>query len=299
MTDLVLSERRGPVALLTLNRPDALNALNRGLLETLADRTAEIAADSSVRAVVVTGAGRAFAAGADIAAMREMTAIEGEAFSRLGHRVLASLEELSVPTIAAVNGFALGGGCELACAWPVQGVPGCRHAVGGEVFEAPCFEARRPRACPVHVNKRGLDGVGGRSRVVWRKARGGIEHEVAHAADVAGDDRDAEKSCLEEHVREPLDAGGQRQEVEAGRDAAPSILRMPVMSSHTCRGGGGGGGGRSGGGGWVISLHEQQACPPSAAGCPAQRRAARAWKEQADAPRARPRARARAALPSR
>jgi len=116
LTDLVLSERRGPVALLTLNRPDALNALNRGLLETLADRTAEIAADSSVRAVVVTGAGRAFAAGADIAAMREMTAVEGEAFSRLGHRVLASLEELAVPTIAAVNGFALGGGCELACA---------------------------------------------------------------------------------------------------------------------------------------------------------------------------------------
>jgi enoyl-CoA hydratase len=102
--------------LLTLNRPDALNALNRGLLESLADRTAEIAADSSVRAVVVTGAGRAFAAGADIAAMREMSPIEGEAFSRLGHRVLAALEELAVPTIAAVNGFALGGGCELACA---------------------------------------------------------------------------------------------------------------------------------------------------------------------------------------
>jgi len=116
LTDLVLSERRGPVALLTLNRPDALNALNAGLLEALSERTAEIAADSGVRAVVVTGAGRAFAAGADIAAMREMTAIEGEAFSRLGHRALASLEELPVPVIAAVNGFALGGGCELACA---------------------------------------------------------------------------------------------------------------------------------------------------------------------------------------
>jgi enoyl-CoA hydratase len=116
LTDLVLSERRGPVALLTLNRPDALNALNQGLLETLAERTAEIAADSSVRAVVVTGAGRAFAAGADIAAMREMTPIEGEAFSRLGHRVMASLEDLAAPVIAAVNGFALGGGCELACA---------------------------------------------------------------------------------------------------------------------------------------------------------------------------------------
>ena len=91
MTDLVLSERRGPVALLTLNRPDALNALNSGLLETLADRTAEIAADSTVGAVVLTGAGRAFAAGADIAAMREMTAVEGDIIS--GRATLAAIKQ--------------------------------------------------------------------------------------------------------------------------------------------------------------------------------------------------------------
>ena len=150
MTDLVLSEHRGPVALLTLNRPEALNALSRGLLETLADRTAEIAADSTVRAVVVTGAGRAFAAGADIAAMREMTAIEGEAFSRLGHRVLASLEDLSVPTIAAVNGFALGGGCELACAcdW--------------------IYATRRARFGQPEVNLGLIPGFGGTSRLPRR-----------------------------------------------------------------------------------------------------------------------------------
>jgi enoyl-CoA hydratase len=116
VTDRVRLDRRGPVAILTLNRPEALNALDRAALEALAARTAELAGDPALRAVVVTGEGRAFAAGADIAAMRRMSALEGEAFSRLGHRALASLEALPVPTIAAVNGFALGGGCELACA---------------------------------------------------------------------------------------------------------------------------------------------------------------------------------------
>jgi enoyl-CoA hydratase len=113
---LVRSERRGAVALLTLAREDALNALDRGLLHALEARLDELAQDESVRAVVLTGAGRAFAAGADIAQMRGMTPAEAEAFSRLGHRVFGRLESLPVPTIAAVNGYALGGGCELACA---------------------------------------------------------------------------------------------------------------------------------------------------------------------------------------
>jgi enoyl-CoA hydratase len=119
VSQLVLSERRGPVGVLTLNRPEALNALSRALLEALEARTRELAGDPSVRAVVLTGAGRAFAAGADIAEMRGMSPVEGEAFSRLGHRVMAGLEALPVPVIAAVNGFALGGGCELAlaCDW--------------------------------------------------------------------------------------------------------------------------------------------------------------------------------------
>ena len=113
---VVRAERRGAVALLTLAREEALNALDRGLLHALEARIDELAQDESVRAVVLTGAGRAFAAGADIAQMRGMTPAEAESFSRLGHRVFARLEALPVPTIAAVNGYALGGGCELACA---------------------------------------------------------------------------------------------------------------------------------------------------------------------------------------
>jgi enoyl-CoA hydratase len=112
---LVRSERRGAVALLTLDRADALNALDRATLVALEERIAEVARDESLRAVVLTGAGRAFAAGADIAQMRGMTPPEAESFSRLGHRVFGALEALRVPTIAAVNGYALGGGCELAC----------------------------------------------------------------------------------------------------------------------------------------------------------------------------------------
>ena len=114
--DPVRSERHGAVATLILNRPKALNSLDSATLEALYACCAEIAAEPAVRAVVVTGEGRAFAAGADIAEMREHGAREAQAFSRLGHRALAALEDLSVPTIAAVNGYALGGGCELACA---------------------------------------------------------------------------------------------------------------------------------------------------------------------------------------
>ena len=112
----IRNERRGSVALLTLDRPKALNALDSATLEELTRQVEGIAADRSVRAVVLTGEGRAFAAGADIAEMRKLTALEAEAFSRLGHETMLAFEALSVPTIAAVNGFALGGGCELACA---------------------------------------------------------------------------------------------------------------------------------------------------------------------------------------
>jgi enoyl-CoA hydratase len=115
--DLLIEERRGPVAVWTLNRPSAMNALNRALLDALAEVIARARAASDLRAIVLTGAGdRAFVAGADIAEMAPMDAAAAERFSAHGQAVFDALSALPMPSIAAVGGFALGGGCELAMA---------------------------------------------------------------------------------------------------------------------------------------------------------------------------------------
>lgn len=114
-TDILLRERDGGTVTLTLNRPDKLNALNEALVKALLDAVAELDADPSVRVVILTGAGeKAFVAGADIAAMANMSTTAAKAFADLGHSIGERLERAHFPVIAAVNGFALGGGCELA-----------------------------------------------------------------------------------------------------------------------------------------------------------------------------------------
>jgi len=114
MADVVRVTKQGAVAIVTIDRPEALNALNGEVIDAVGKAIDSIEADPEVRAVVVTGEGRAFVAGADIAEMKEMTPLEAEAFSAQAHATFGRLESLPVPTIAAVNGFALGGGCELA-----------------------------------------------------------------------------------------------------------------------------------------------------------------------------------------
>lgn len=113
-------ERRGPVAVLTLNRPEALNALSPGMLDELEQRLRDADADAGVRAIVLTGGGKAFSAGADIGHMRAAGPLEARAWAARGQAAADLIEELATPVVAAVNGFALGGGCEMALACDVR-----------------------------------------------------------------------------------------------------------------------------------------------------------------------------------
>lgn len=111
----------GHVTLITVNRPEALNACNTAQLEALLARLHEARADAGTRAIVITGAGeKAFIAGADLKEMRNKTPLEAKAFAELGQTVCAAIETAPQPVIAAINGVALGGGCEIALACDIR-----------------------------------------------------------------------------------------------------------------------------------------------------------------------------------
>jgi enoyl-CoA hydratase len=118
---LIEVRRQDGVAVVTIDRQEALNALDLASLTELRDRLLEVAGDESIRAVIVGGAGeKAFVAGADIKYMSGLDVEQAKAWGALGHEVGRLLETMPKPTIAAVNGFALGGGCELALACDIR-----------------------------------------------------------------------------------------------------------------------------------------------------------------------------------
>jgi enoyl-CoA hydratase len=117
----LLVEISDGIAVVTINRARALNALNQATLEELHCAFGELAENTAVQVIIITGIGeKAFVAGADIAAMQPLSALEARRFAKLGHQVMRSIEACPKPVIAAVNGFALGGGCELALACDIR-----------------------------------------------------------------------------------------------------------------------------------------------------------------------------------
>lgn len=117
----VILEKQGHVSIITINRPKALNALNTATLQDLEEAVNTVAADKDTYVTVITGAGeKSFVAGADIVEMKDKTVEEAAEYGAYGNKIFRAIETLHCPVIAAVNGFALGGGCELAMSCDIR-----------------------------------------------------------------------------------------------------------------------------------------------------------------------------------
>ena len=118
--EFITYEVEGQIGMITINRPKALNALNSAVLDEL-DKTLDAVDQEAIRCLILTGAGeKSFVAGADIGEMSTLTKAEGEAFGKKGNDVFRKLETFPIPVIAAVNGFALGGGCEISMSCDIR-----------------------------------------------------------------------------------------------------------------------------------------------------------------------------------
>ncbi len=159
-----------PIAVVTIRREEALNALNRMVVEELGRALQSLGTDANVKAIVLTGAGdKAFVAGADIAEMANLGPAEARAFAELGHGVGDAIAKMAKPVIAAVNGFALGGGCELALA--------CDFI----------YASDRAKFGQPEVNLGLIPGFGGTQRLL-RRVGPARAAELVYSADIIGAD---------------------------------------------------------------------------------------------------------------
>jgi enoyl-CoA hydratase len=203
----LLVEMTGATATVTVNRPKALNALNRETLLDLQRAFVKLEQDATVKVIILTGAGeKAFVAGADIAQMQAMNVLEGRAFAQFGQQVFKAIENSSKPVIAAVNGFALGGGCELAMACDI------RLAAENAKFGQP------------EVNLGVIPGFAGTQRLARLIGKGRAKELI-----FTGDMIDAQEACRLGLVNKVLP---QEQLIEAAQKMAQKIAsKGPIAVS--------------------------------------------------------------------
>jgi enoyl-CoA hydratase len=182
----ILYEKRDNIAYITFNRPAKLNALNRKTMEELRDALADAREDASVRVLILTGAGeKAFVAGADIGELAQQDPVTGKEMGLFGQSVLRMLETLGKPSIAAINGYALGGGCELALACTIR------------------LASRTAKIGQPEVKLGIIPGYGGTQRLPRLVGKG-----MAHELILTGEPISAEEAMrigLVNHVHEPAE----------------------------------------------------------------------------------------------
>ena len=182
----ILFEKKESIAYITFNRPKVLNALNRKTVEELRDALLEARDDSAVRVIILTGSGeKSFVAGADISELAQRTPVDGKDFSLFGQSVFHLLETLGKPSICAINGFALGGGCELALCCTIR------------------LASKTARLGQPEVKLGIIPGYGGSQRLA-RLCGKGIAHEMCLSGEMISAE-EALRIGLVNHIYEPAE----------------------------------------------------------------------------------------------
>jgi len=182
----LLYEKRDGIAFITFNRPKVLNALNRKTVEELHDALLDARDDASVRVLILTGAGeKSFVAGADISELAQRTAVDGKDFALFGQSVVHLLETMGKPSICAINGFALGGGCEVAMCCSIR------------------LASKNARIGQPEVKLGIIPGYGGTQRLS-RLCGKGVAHELCLSGEMISAE-EAQRIGLVNHVYEPAE----------------------------------------------------------------------------------------------
>jgi enoyl-CoA hydratase len=180
----LIYEKRDGIAFITFNRPKVLNALNRKTMEELREILLDAKSDAAVRVLILTGAGeKSFVAGADIGELSQQTPVNGKEFSLFGQSVIHLLETMGKPSICAINGFALGGGCEVALACSIR------------------IASKTAKLGQPEVKLGILPGYGGTQRLA-RLCGKGVAHELCLGGEMIGAE-EAQRIGLVNHVYEP------------------------------------------------------------------------------------------------